>query len=222
MKLYMIVGSGNCRKVQATANHLGIKLDYEYLDWLSMDHKKPEYLAVNPNGRVPTLRDGDFTLWESAAIMQYLANKVPGNTLFPTDNQLRADITRWQCWETAHFNRWLGMLVYETVLKPQFLKQEPTPTVVKNAQSELAGFAAVLEAQLQGRDYLVGNHITLADYSVIQQESFSPAVPFDWHAYPNIAAYFERMRAVPHWASTAPSSPAAAGRKPPESATRYA
>ncbi|MGH8596141.1 MAG: glutathione S-transferase family protein, partial [Gammaproteobacteria bacterium] len=65
MKLYYIVGSGNCRKVHAVANHLGLKLEIEYLDWTTGDNKNPDYLAINPNGRVPTLCDGDFVLWES-------------------------------------------------------------------------------------------------------------------------------------------------------------
>ena len=70
MKLYYLVGSPNCRRVHAVMNHLGIKVDIEYLDFFTGELKKPDYLGLNPNGMVPTLRDGDFVLWESNAIMQ--------------------------------------------------------------------------------------------------------------------------------------------------------
>jgi len=214
MKLYVVVGSGNCRKVQATINSLGIDVDLEYLDFFDGDLTRPEYLALNPNGRVPTLVDGDFMLWESNAIMQYLADKVPGNPLLPQDSQTRADILRWQCWELAHFNNAFATVAFETVLKAGLLKQEPNQPVVDYALESLRGFADVLEGHLSQRDYVVGDRITLADYSIINIEGFKEMIPFDWSGYPRLNAYVERMRADPHWASTAPESPEALGRKP--------
>jgi len=214
MKLYVVVGSGNCRKVQATISNLGIDVDIEYLDFFAGDLTRPEYLSLNPNGRVPTLVDGDFTLWESNAIMQYLAGQVPGNPLFPQDPQTRADIVRWQCWELAHFNNAFATVAFETVLKAALLKQEPNLPVVEYAMESLSGFAGVLEGHLSNHDYVVGNGITLADYSIINIEGFKEMIPFDWSGYPGLNAYVDRMRADPHWASTAPESPEALGRSP--------
>jgi glutathione S-transferase len=198
MKLYNVIGSGNCRKVLATINHLGIDVDIEHMDFFAGDLAKPEYLAINPNGMVPAFTDGDFSLWEADAIMQYLAGKAPGNSLFPIDPQIRADVVRWQCWELAHYNNAFGTLAFETVLKPQFMQMEPNQPVVEHAKESLARFAAVLEGHLANRDYVVGDGITLADYSIINIEAFKDAIPF----------------AVPHWANTAPESPEAIGRKP--------
>ena len=82
------------------------------------------------------------------------------------------------------------------------------------SKGELARHAPVLDAVLQGRRYLVGNDITLADYSMIHLEGFKEMSPFDWPPYPNLHAYFDRMRAAPHWAGTAPASPQDIGRKP--------
>ena len=214
MKLYAVVGSGNCRKVQATISSLGLNVDIEYLDFFEGDLSSPGFLALNPNGRVPTLCDGDFILWESNAIMQYLADKVPGNSLYPQDAQTRADINRWMCWELAHFNNALAMIAYQTVLKVQLLKQEADQPVVDYATESLHEFARVLEGHLLERDCMVGNGITLADYAVINIEGFKGMIPFDWSGYPRVNAYFDRMRADAHWASTAPESPAALGRKP--------
>jgi glutathione S-transferase len=214
MELYNVVGSPNCRKVLAVINHLGIKVDIEYLDFFAGDLATADYGAVNPNRMVPALRDGNVTLWESNAIMQYLADKAPGNTLFPRDPGARADVVRWQCWELAHYNKAFGLLAYESVLKPNFLKQETNRPVVQWAQHELARFAAVLDAHMKGRQYVVGDGITLADYSVAHVEAFKEAVPFDWNPYPHLNTYYDRMRAAPHWAATAPPSPEATGRRP--------
>jgi glutathione S-transferase len=130
------------------------------------------------------------------------------------ERKARADVLRWQSWELAHFNKALGVLSFETVAKPGFLDMQPDAELVKWSQRELARFAPILDRALEGRDYLVGNDITLADYSVAHLESFRDAAPFDWTPYDNINAYFARMRAAPHWASTAPSSPQAIGRRP--------
>ena len=214
MKLYAVIGSGNCRKVQATIKHLGLDVDIEYLDFFAGDLNTPEFLALNPNGRVPTLTDADFRLWESNAIMQYLADTVSGNALFPQDPQTRADIVRWQCWELAHFNNAFAMLAYETVLKPRFMQVEPDPPIVAYAQESLSQFAAILDGHLADRDYVVGNAVTLADYSVVNMEGFKDIIPFDWSGYPQVNAWYDRLRAVPHWAQTAPANPEDMGRKP--------
>lgn len=214
MKLYYVVGSPNCRKVHAVINHLGLDVEMEYRDFFTGELQAPEYLAINPNGMVPALQDGELTLWESNAIMQYLADGAGEQPLLPRDRKARADVLRWQSWELAHFNKALGVLSFETVAKPGFLDMQPDAELVKWSQRELARFAPILDRALEGRDYLVGNDITLADYSVAHLESFQDATPFDWTPYDNINAYFARMRTAPHWASTAPSSPQAIGRRP--------
>jgi glutathione S-transferase len=214
VKLYYVVGSPNCRKVHATVSHLGIALEMEYLDFLRGDLRNPEYTRLNPNAKVPTLRDGNLVLWESNAIMQYLADKTPGNTLLPTEEGGRADVLRWQCWELAHYNRAFGQLAWETVAKPSFLKAEPDPALVSWAQQELNKYAAVLDRYLENREYVVGEGITLADYSLIHQEAFKETVPFDWSPFAGVNAYYQRMRAAPHWAKTAPPSREAIGNVP--------
>lgn len=214
MKLYFIVGSPNCRKVHAVVNHLGLNVEFAYLDFFRGDLQTPAYRSVNPNGMVPTLRDGDLVLWESNAIMQYLAEGKEDCSLYPNDRRLRAEVARWQCWELAHFNKAFGILSFETVAKPNFMKVPPDAELVKWSQRELARFAPVLDAAVRGRNYLIGDTLTLADYSMIHLEGFKDAVPFDWAPFGHLNAYFERVRVQPAWASTVPSSPAAIGRLP--------
>ena len=90
---------------------------------------------------------------------------------------------------------------------------EPNQALIEWCIEKLNHYAPVLEVSLQGRDYLVGDGLTLADYAVAHQEMFVDAVPFDWMEYPNITAYYERMRNNPHWAKTA-VAPEAMGRRP--------
>ena len=207
MKLYYVEGSPNCQKVMAVINHLEISVDIEYLDISNGDLNTPEYLAVNPNGKVPAIVDDDLTLWESNAIMQYLADTAPSNTLFPTDSGVRADITRWQCWELAHYNKAFSVLVFETVIKQWMKKGEPDQAFVEYEKKNLARYADVLEKYLDNRSYIVGDGVTLADYSLISLAKFKDRIPFDWSHYPNINAYYRRISGQPYWTKKPPERP---------------
>jgi glutathione S-transferase len=214
MKLYYVVGSPNCRKVHAVLNHLNLKADFEYLDFFTGDLQSASYRAINPNGMVPALVDGDLKLWESNAIMPYLADKAGSDELLPRDAKRRADVQRWLAWELGHFNRAFGILSFETVAKPNFLNMAPNAPLVEWAQGQLKGFAAVLDQHMAGRTYASGSGITLADYALTHLEGFKDMMPFDWKPYANLNAYFDRMRKVEHWAKTAPARPELTGRKP--------
>jgi len=203
MKLYSIHNSNNCRRVNATVAHLGLSLEIVEPN-LQGDMKKPEYLALNPNGKVPTLVDGDFSLWESRAIMQYLASKKPGNTLWPNDPKRQADIARWQFWEASHLSKGTGAFSFEKLFKPMFLKQQPDPAALAAGEKEFHLFAPVLNAQLETRKFIVGNEVTLADFSVGACFSFAEPSGLPWGDYGHIRAWWARLGEIPAWKSTAP------------------
>ena len=98
MKLYFHPKSPNATAVLAVSYELGIALDLQEVNLPGGEQRQPAFLKINPNGKLPALQDGDFVLWESGAIIQYLAAQKPGNSLWPADNRVRADITRWQLW----------------------------------------------------------------------------------------------------------------------------
>ncbi|HEX7438615.1 MAG TPA: glutathione S-transferase N-terminal domain-containing protein, partial [Caldimonas sp.] len=95
MKLYSSPISSNARKVRLAASMLGIPLELVNIDLGKGAQRTPEFLAINPMGRVPVLEDGDFVLTESAAIMAYLADAKPDSPLYPRDPKQRADVNRW-------------------------------------------------------------------------------------------------------------------------------
>ncbi len=124
MKLYVDPITVNCRKVLAGFNLMGTQYEPVQLGYFAGDMKKPEYLAINPNGSLPALVDGDLKLWESNAILQYAADKGGRSDLYPTDLKVRADINRWLLWEA---NQWFpACYVYlvENLVKP--VLQQPT------------------------------------------------------------------------------------------------
>ncbi|NEQ54414.1 MAG: glutathione S-transferase family protein [Leptolyngbya sp. SIO3F4] len=112
MKLYYFPPSPNSRKVQAVAIHLGLSVELELVDLQQGQQRTDEFLALNPTGRIPVLQDGDLVLWESTAIMQYLASQVP-TPLWPDDAQQRADIMRWQSWQLSHWSRGCQPIQFE-------------------------------------------------------------------------------------------------------------
>ncbi len=127
IELYVFPPSPRAFKAMAVANHLGLDYEIRFLDLPKGTHKTPQYAALNPNMRMPTLKDGDYVLWESNAIQQYLAGKKPDAGLLPRDERARLDVTRWQFWDLAHWDPTCALFAFEYVAKPLFRGiKEPT------------------------------------------------------------------------------------------------
>ena len=204
MRLYLVYGSPSCRKVQAVVSYLDLDVEEVALSFTAGDLATPDFLALNPNGLVPALEDDGFVLWESNAIMQYLATKQGASPLFPTDPKARADITRWQYWEQAHFNRAMGTLVFEKSIKPTFGLGEPDAALVEAATHNFHRYAPVLEAQLQRQAFVADDGVTLADFSVGAMLGFAEPAEVPLQDYPAINTWRRRLEAIPAWADSAP------------------
>lgn len=202
MNFYTVNGSPNCRKVHAVINQLGLDVQICELDFFAGELNTPEFQALNPNGMVPVLEDGSLRLWESNAIMQYLAAIGPANDLYPADHRIRADIHRWQNWEQAHYNRAVGTFVFENVLKTLMELGEPDQAKLDQAKQDFYQFANVLEQQLADKAFITGDQLSLADFSVASMADFLDAAEVPYHAYPNIRAWLKRLDAIPAWAET--------------------
>ncbi len=204
MKLYAIQASNNCRRVTAVIAHLGLDVEIVEPSLHTGEMKTPDYLGLNPNAKVPTLVDGDFKLWESRAIMQYVASQKPGNELWPTDPRKQADISRWQFWEASHLSKGTGPFAFENLFKKIFMKQDADPVALAAGAKEFHTYAPILNAQLEGKKYLLGDTLTLADFSVGACFSFAEPSGLPWNDYTNIKAWWGRLNEVPAWSSTAP------------------
>jgi len=203
MKLYHNPLSPNVRRVRLTAAVLGIELEETLLDFSKGEHKSAEYLMLNANGAVPTLVDGDFVLTESRSIMQYLASKKPESGLLPRDEAARADVTRWQFWDAAHFSPQLGTLAFEKMIKGMMGLGDPDSVKVNDALTNFRRFAAVLNKRLEGRPYVVGNSLTVADLTLASSLMYAKQTEVSLAEFPNIEAWFARITALDGWKRTA-------------------
>ena len=204
MKHYMNALSPNVRRVRLTAAALGLELDETRIDFNKGEHKSAAYLALNPNGAVPTLVDGDFVLTESRAIMQYLASKKPESGLLPRDERARAEVTRWQFWDAAHFSPQLGTLVFEKIIKPMMSLGEPDPRKVEEAVAGFRRFGAVLDERLDGKPYVVGESLTLADLTIASSLMYAKQTDAPLGELPNVQSWFSRISSTDAWKKTQP------------------
>jgi len=203
VKLYYHPISDNCRRVLATVYENGQDeaVDFQLLNLLEGQHKTPEFLAINPNGKVPTLVDGDHVLWESNAIMQYLSTS--GSSLWPP-NKSRYDIARWQFWAVAHWGPAIGKVVGERVIKPALGTGDPDQAVINAGLESFARFATVLDSHLDGRDWLVGDDLSLADLSVAANLTYAAPAQVDIGPYENLNDWYGRIEAREAWQKSAP------------------
>jgi len=203
MKLYGFPPSPNTRKVQAVIEALEMPVEFQVVDLGKGEQRKPEYLALNPTGRAPTLVDGDFVLWESNAIMQYLASRRP-NSLWPDDRKTQADINRWLCWQLGHWNEGTGRLIFQRLVKPLLKIGEPDAAEIKRGDELFRRDAAVLDNWLARREYLVGSGVTLADFAVAAPLMHVTPAQLPVEHYPNLMAWYARIEAEPGWKKSQP------------------
>jgi len=199
MKLYHNPLSPNVRRVRLTAAVLGIELEEVVVDFAKGEHKSPAYLALNPNGAVPMLVDGDFALTESRAIMQYLASTKPESGLLPRDEKERIDVTRWQFWDASHFSPVLGTIAFEKLMKPMMGLGAPDVAKIEENLKGFRRWAAVLDARLAGRDYVVGSTLTVADLTLASSLMYARQAEVPVAEFKNIDAWFNRISELDGW-----------------------
>jgi glutathione S-transferase len=210
MNLYGFPPSPNTWKVRALAAHLGVPLELEFIDLSKGAQYAPAYLALNPTGRTPTLVDGDFKLWESNAILQYIAGK-SANSLWPNDARTRADIARWQFWQLGHWGAEACQpLTFQRLVKKIMNLGPPDEAAVAKGTEAFNKEAKMLDAHLGKHQYLVGNALTIADFAVAAPLLYAQQAEMPLGPYGNLRAWFERVTALPCWRETAPQMPAAA------------
>ena len=197
IKLYDSKISPYARKVRLVAAELDIPIEKISLDFQKGDPKKPEYLALNPNGKVPTLDDDGFVLWESIAILKYLAGKK--GKLLPAGAQGAAQADQWMFWWATHPEPAIELLLYELVLKPFFGKPGNDASIIQEGRDLLAHFLPVLDKQLTGKEYVLGD-LSIVDFAIAPPlELAQRRLNVDLAKYPGITAWLARLQAKPYW-----------------------
>lgn len=188
LDFYYFPISPYCRSVLLTARALGVDLNLKQVDLMNGEQLKPEYIAMNPQHTVPTLVDGDLTLWESRVICTYLVSQYgKDDTLYPKDPKARARVDAILHYDIGTLaNRWCQLFYPVKVGE----LDKPTQKCVDKFHEAL-GF---LEVFLKGDSKFAAgtNHVTVADHVLISNVSSYYAVGFVTEDYPNILAYIKR------------------------------
>ena len=200
MKLYAFPPSTRVTAIMALINHLGLDCEVCPIDLGRDDQLDPGYIALNPNHKMPTLQDYDFVLWESNAILHYLANQRPESGLWPAGLQGQADVLRWLVWEAAHWDaESIGMIIFEKASKMVLRLGSPDPSFITRGEQNLARFAGVLDRSLKGRQWLVGDQLTIADLSI---GGFLPSAQkcgLPIGDFPEIERWYDGLSRLPAW-----------------------
>jgi len=185
-------------KVAIVLNELGLTYEEKFLDFQAKEHKGPEYTKLNPNGRVPTLIDhanGDFTLWESGAILLYLVEMYDKeNRLTVTDPKEKALLNQWLFFQASGQGPYFGQFVWFSVYHAEKL-----PSAVDRYKDEILRVWGVLESVLSKQAWLVGGKLTIADLAFFPWNNIASAgkrfgVDFQFEEkFPAVAAWHKRM-----------------------------
>jgi len=192
MKLYEFAPTRSIRARWAL-QELGVAFEPVTVNLIAGENRRPEFLKINPAGKVPALVDGDVVLTESVAIVLYLAEKYADEGLLPADLAARAQVNRWLLFAATELEQPLWRISRNTFLYPE---EQRLPADVTIASREFKEMAAVLEAHMRGRQFVVGDRVSVADLVL--------AYTLDWadeqqllDGFPQLLAYMQRMYARP-------------------------
>jgi len=174
--LYSFKITPNNRKVEAFIAHYDLPVEIHQVDFKHHETQSDEYYRINPMRRVPALVDGDFRLWESNAILTYLARKFPHTNALPTDIRGRADADRWLHWQSCHLMPLMGSL----------------KTGVEKDPNAIKPLFTVLDIPLQSGPFVLGN-LSVVDFAIGAYLMTKMARQFDYSEHPRVAAWLGQL-----------------------------
>ena len=176
MLLYSFTVTPNNRKVEAFIKHFDLPVDIFHVNFRKGDTKTDEFYTINPMRKVPALVDGDLNLWESNAILTYLAAKFPETKMLPEGIEARADVDRWLHWQSCHLMPAMG------ALKTAEVKDFDT----------LLPLLDILEPQLEGKEFFLGD-LSVVDFAMASYLATKLAGQLDYSQHPNVLAWRDRV-----------------------------
>jgi glutathione S-transferase len=170
-------------------------LEYESVDMLprSEQTQSSEYRSLNPTDKIPTLVDGDLVLFETQAILYYLARQYGNGRLWADNPADEADILRWSLFVSNQ----MEVPALDMLIQFKFNKDNPDQAVIERATAELNRFLPTLEQQLQGREWISGDHFTIADIHGAMVLSWPKLAGFDYSAWPEVHRWIKAVLSHP-------------------------
>ncbi len=191
---YSPMSSSN--RIHWALEELGVPYEKIRVDLASGAQKKPEYLALNPNGKVPLLVADGHPIFESLAILIFLGEQFGTEKgLYPQPGLERAEALKWMAWGSVSFGEALSRFLRNT--SERFPADEKNEKTAAGAKSELAGYLTTLDKALEGKDYLLGSNFSLTDLSLASVFPFMARLGIDTNPYKNINAWVGRCISRP-------------------------
>ena len=175
-------------------HELGIP--FEHIPMEMKDLKSPDYLAINPNGKVPTLVEGEFKLFESMAINLYLAKRFNKEGFWPAGAEDQALCYQWSFWGMTEVEKSLLTILIDMFMTAPDKRK---PEAVAEAQKALPKPFGVLDGALKGRDYLLGSGFTVADLNLASICSWARPIKYDFGPFPNVGGWLDRCLSRPSY-----------------------
>ena len=198
MKLYYFP-SPNPQKVRFALLELGLACEIVPINLTTGEHRTPEFLALNPNGRVPVLTDGDLTLWESHAILAYLGEKT--GKLWPTSAAGQADVLRWLFFLSGHVAPPATDLAFNRIAV-KVLGLPADEAAIARGEKALPAVISILEGQLAHGKWLLGSDFTLVECAYGPVLNVIEKAGFSFGTFPKVGSYLDAIRSRPAWQET--------------------
>ena len=187
----------------AVSRQLGVSCEVHLVDVYKGEGRTPSYLAINPSGKIPTIVDGEFVLFESNAILLYLDEAHGGYSLSSSAAQARSRVAQWLFWESAHWQPSLSSVLSELVAHRLFPGRLPHPRAAPDwNHGTVQPLLRTLEAALATQPFLTGSKLTLADFSVAGMTTYFKSCGFPFQEYPAISRWYDRFEELESWRST--------------------
>ena len=191
LKIWGRLSSVNVQKVVWCADELGLEFERMEAGGKYGVVNKPEYRAMNPNGLVPVIEHDGFVLWESNAIVRYLAARHGDGTLWPTDIQTRADVDRWMDWQAVSLNPGIGPAFIQLI---RTAAEKRDATVIETARIDVEKKLAILDAHLATREYVAGSTFTMGDIPLGCSVDRWYKLPLVREAHPHVESWYANLR----------------------------
>ncbi len=209
MKIYWIKAQAP-RRVLALAKHLGVDAELVEVDAIAGGLKRPDYVAINPNMKAPTLVDGDLVLWESSAIMTYLCVKQDSDMWPAHDPVGQVEVLRWLSWNDCHWSPAVGPFYFEHIVRATFGLGAPDRAALVPRVADLMKFAKVLDDHLEGRSHLACGRLTIADFQLASMATHWREAEMPLGEFANVVRWIDRLMDLPAWADPWPAGARAA------------
>ena len=191
IRLHTTLLSGHGHRVKLFLTLLDLPFEVVELDMKAGENRKPEYLALNPFGQVPTIQDGEFTLFDSNAILVYLARRYGDASWLPDDPASAASVQRW-------LSLAAGQIAYGPCAA-RLVTVFGAPLDHERAKQIAVRLFEVIDAELAGKPFVAGAHVTIADIAAHTYIAHAPEGGVSLDPYPHIRAWLHRVEALPRF-----------------------